>query len=115
VLALWLGEPVEPPVDPNAWREQRDRVLTAAKAGDWFGTISSEPGGGGDLMATRATAEKGSDGAWRLTGDKQMGSGSGVTSFMMTVAVPKGEERRRPISSCSIPANFHGTAHAAPR
>jgi alkylation response protein AidB-like acyl-CoA dehydrogenase len=91
VLALWLEEPVEPPVDPNAWREQRDRVLTAAKAGHWFGTISSEPGGGGDLMATRATAEKGSDGAWRLTGDKQMGSGSGVTSFMMTVAVPKGE------------------------
>ena len=42
-------------------------------------------------MATRATAKKGSDGAWRLTGDKQMGSGSGVTSFMMTVAVPKGE------------------------
>jgi alkylation response protein AidB-like acyl-CoA dehydrogenase len=53
VLALWLEEPVEPPVDPNAWREQRDRVLTAAKAGYWFGTISSEPGGGGDLMATR--------------------------------------------------------------
>jgi len=68
VLALWLEEPVEPPVDPNAWCEQRDRVLTAAKAGHWFGTISSEPGGGGDLMATRATAEKGSDGAWRLTG-----------------------------------------------
>ena len=63
VLALWLEEPVEPPVDPNAWREQRDRVLTAAKAGHWFGTISSEPGGGGDLMATRATAEKGSDAA----------------------------------------------------
>ena len=63
VLALWLEEPVEPPVDPNAWREQRDRVLTAAKAGHWFGTISSKPGGGGDLMATRATAEKGSDAA----------------------------------------------------
>ena len=58
VLALWLEEPVEPPVEPNAWREQRDRVLTAAKAGHWFGTISSEPGGGGDLMATRATAKK---------------------------------------------------------
>src|SRR5690349_6143288 len=91
VLALWLEEPVEPPADPIVWREQQDRVLTAAKAGHWFGTISSEPGGGGDLMATRAVAEKGSDGTWRLTGDKQMGSGSGVTSFMMTVAVPRGE------------------------
>src|SRR6185312_10462522 len=91
VLALWLEEPVEPPVDAIVWREQQDRVLTAAKAGHWFGTISSEPGGGGDLMATRAVAEKGGDGTWRLTGDKQMGSGSGVTSFMMTVAVPRGE------------------------
>ena len=90
VLALWLEEPVEPPVDPNAWREQRDRVLTAAKAGHWFGTISSEPGGGGDLMATRRPLKIK---RWRLSpaGDKQMGSGSGVTSFMMTVAVPKGE------------------------
>jgi alkylation response protein AidB-like acyl-CoA dehydrogenase len=91
VLAVWLEDPLEPPLDPVGWREQQDRVLTAAKAGHWFGTISSEPGAGGDLMATRATAEKASDGGWRLTGDKQMGSGSGVTSFMMTVAVPKGE------------------------
>ena len=28
-----------------------------------------------------------------MTGDKFMGSGSGITSFMMTVAVPEGEER----------------------
>jgi alkylation response protein AidB-like acyl-CoA dehydrogenase len=79
-------------MDPDAWGEQRDRVLSAAKAGHWFGTVSSEPGGGGNLMATRATAALGSEGVWRVTGDKQMGSGSGVTSFMMTVAVPEGEE-----------------------
>lgn len=42
-------------------------------------------------MATRATAKPGGDGVWRLSGDKQMGSGSGVSSFMMTVAVPEGE------------------------
>src|SRR6185295_3195703 len=91
VLALWLEEPVEPPVDPNAWCEQRDRVFSAAKAGHWFGTISSEPGGGGDLMATRATAARDGAGLWRVTGDKHMGSGSGVTSFMITTAVPEGE------------------------
>src|SRR5262245_41266808 len=49
VLALWLEEPVEPPTDPAVWHEQRGRVLAAAKAGHWFGTVSSEPGGGGDL------------------------------------------------------------------
>ena len=66
-------------------------MLSAAK-GHWFGTISSEPGGGGDLMATRATASPDSNGVWRVTGDKQMGSGSGVTSFMITFAVPTGED-----------------------
>jgi len=93
VLAIWLEEPEEPPADPDAWREQRHRVLAAAKAGQWFGTISSEPGGGGDVMATRATAKRGGEaGRWRVTGDKHMGSGSGVTSFMITIAVPDGEE-----------------------
>jgi len=92
VLALWLEDPEEPPVDPNAWREQRHRVLSAAKSGEWFGTVSSEPGGGGDVMATRATAKRDGEGRWRVSGDKHMGSGSGVASFMITIAVPDGEE-----------------------
>ena len=77
---------------PNAWREQRHRVLSAAKAGEWFGTISSEPGTGGDVMATRATAAPDEEGRWRVSGDKHMGSGLGVTSYMITIAVPEGEE-----------------------
>ncbi|HVO13931.1 MAG TPA: acyl-CoA dehydrogenase family protein [Alphaproteobacteria bacterium] len=91
VLSLWLEDPIDPPADPRAWRDQRERVLSAAKAGHWFGTVSSEPGGGGDLLATRATASRDGKGGWRVTGDKHMGSGSGVTSFMITVAVPEGE------------------------
>ena len=31
VLALWLEQPDERPVDADAWREQRDRVLSAAR------------------------------------------------------------------------------------
>ena len=92
VLALWLEQPGDAPVNPAAWREQRDRVLSAAKAGCWFGTVVSELGGGGDLMATRATASSSGDGGWLVTGDKHMGSGSGVTSFMITTAVPEGEK-----------------------
>jgi alkylation response protein AidB-like acyl-CoA dehydrogenase len=92
VLAMWLEEPDEPPADPDAWREQRHSVLSAAKAGEWFGTISSEPGGGGDVLATRATAVRDEEGRWRVRGDKHMGSGSGVTSYMVTIAVPEGEE-----------------------
>ncbi len=93
VLIVWLEKPVDPPSDPDAWRAQREVVLSAAKAGCWFGTIASEPGGGGDLMATRAVATPDGSGVWRLSGDKHMGSGSGMTSYMMTIAVPDGEER----------------------
>jgi alkylation response protein AidB-like acyl-CoA dehydrogenase len=71
--------------------EQRRRVLAAARDGAWFGTVSSEPGSGGDLWATRAIAIRDGDG-WRLTGDKHMGSGSGVLDFMITYAVPEGED-----------------------
>ena len=92
VLIAWSEDPVEPPPDPAAWRAQRERILGHARDGAWVGTIASEPGGGGDLMATRATAVPAEDGLWRMTGDKHMGSGSGVTSFMMTVAVPEGAD-----------------------
>ena len=92
VSAFWHVKPLEPPMDPVAWSQQREHLLTAAKAGHWVGTVSSEPGGRGDLMATRATAARDGDGSWHMTGEKHMGSGSGVTSFMMTVAVPEGEE-----------------------
>ena len=43
-------------------------------------------------MATRATAVRDNDGGWRVTGDKHMGSGSGVMSFMITIALPEGEQ-----------------------
>jgi alkylation response protein AidB-like acyl-CoA dehydrogenase len=92
VSAFWHIKPPEPPMDPVAWSQQRDLLLTAAKGGHWIGTISSEPGGRGDLGATRARAGRNGDGSWHMTGEKHMGSGSGVTSFMMTVAVPEGEE-----------------------
>ena len=75
------------------WKKHRDGVLGMAREGHWFGTIASEPGIGGDLLATKATARLNDDGTWSMSGDKFMGSGSGMTSFMMTVAVPEGEQR----------------------
>ena len=91
VLLLWMVDP--PNGAPKGWKEHRDIVLNDAKSGHWFGTIASEPGIGGDILATRATASLQSDGSWRMSGDKFMGSGSGITSFMMTTARPEGEER----------------------
>lgn len=91
VLLLWLVDADD--AVPRGWAEQRDTVFDDVKSGHWFGTIASEPGIGGDIFATRATASMQPDGCWRMSGDKFMGSGSGVTSFMMTIACPQGEER----------------------
>ena len=91
VLLVWTtGSNGDAPV---GWKKQRDDVLAAARDGHWFGTVASEPGIGGDLLATKATAKSDSDGSWRMSGNKFMGSGSGMTSFMLTVAVPEGEQR----------------------
>jgi alkylation response protein AidB-like acyl-CoA dehydrogenase len=91
VLLMWLTEAND--AVPVGWKKHRDDVLGLAREGHWFGTIASEPGIGGDLLATKATARPGTDGSWRISGDKFMGSGSGMTSFMLTVAVPEGEQR----------------------
>jgi alkylation response protein AidB-like acyl-CoA dehydrogenase len=57
-----------------------------------WGTITSEPGSGGDLLRTKATAKTtGTPGSYLVTGQKQFGSGSGVSSYMITTAVPEGE------------------------
>lgn len=91
ILLLWEAGPDA--AGPDGWKDQRDKVFDDAKAGHWFGTIASEPGIGGDIFATRSTAGLQSDGTWRMSGDKFMGSGSGITSFMMTLACPQGEDR----------------------
>lgn len=95
VIAFWLANP-----DPSqpAWEEQRRAAFESAVAGDQWGTITSEPGSGGDIGRTRAKATPleaapflpGS--SYAVSGDKHFGSGLGVTDRMMTTAVAAGEE-----------------------
>lgn len=92
VLAFWLTTPEVPAPDSDAWREQRARVFDAVERGAWWGTVTSEPGSGGDVRRTKASARRDGDG-WRLTGRKHFGSGTGIASFMVTTALPEGEER----------------------
>jgi alkylation response protein AidB-like acyl-CoA dehydrogenase len=96
VLGFWLARP-----DPQRpqWTEQRTAVFATAAEGAQWGTITSEPGSGGDILRTKAQAvpAEGPDGAvpgvaYRISGDKHFGSGSGVTSFMITTAVADGED-----------------------
>jgi alkylation response protein AidB-like acyl-CoA dehydrogenase len=94
VIAFWLATP--DPSQPD-WEEQRHAVFASAAAGEQWGTITSEPGSGGDIGRTRATASPVDaqsflpGGAYVVTGDKHFGSGFGITDRMMTTAIPEGE------------------------
>ena len=92
VLAVWLTSPEVPPPFQEAWAAQRAEIFQTARDGAWWGTITSEPGSGGDMTKTKATARPaGSDGGYLISGQKQFGSGSGITSYMITTALPEGE------------------------
>ena len=95
VVAFWLASP---DAAQPAWEEQRRAVFASAAGGEQWGTITSEPGSGGDIARTKAVATPTDaepflpGGTYDVTGDKHFGSGSGVTDRMMTTAVPEGEQ-----------------------
>jgi len=91
VPSFWSATQSAPEPFQRAWTEQRRRIFTSVVDGAWWGTVNSEPGSGGDMAQTRAVATRSSS-DYQLTGDKGFASGSGVMEYMMTVAVPEGEE-----------------------
>ena len=91
VLAFWLHGQEAPDAYRANWQAQIDSIHDAVASKQWFGTIASEPGSNGDLMATRASAVVHGD-EWVMSGDKHMGSGAGITSFMLTTARPADED-----------------------
>jgi alkylation response protein AidB-like acyl-CoA dehydrogenase len=92
VLSFWHASPEVPPQHSDGWSQQRAHVSRMAADGCWFGTITSEPGSGGDVGRTATAAAATQDGGWRISGKKHFGSGSGITSFMLTSARPAGEQ-----------------------
>ena len=91
VLSLWNATPTVPPPDDETWRAQSRRLAEEAASGCWFGTITSEPGSGGDIARTAAVARPGPNDRWSISGQKHFGSGSGQTSLMLTTARPEHE------------------------
>jgi alkylation response protein AidB-like acyl-CoA dehydrogenase len=89
VLVFWLAVDRVDDTDA-AWQAQRRFVFETVRAGHWWGTVISEPGSGGDPARTRARARP-EVGGYRISGEKHFGSGSGVTSFMITTALAEGE------------------------
>ena len=90
VISYWLFGPDDP---QPAWQAQRRAVFASAMAGEQWGTITSEPGSGGDIARTKAVAapldgEPFLTGAmYGISGDKHFGSGSGICDRMITTAV----------------------------
>jgi alkylation response protein AidB-like acyl-CoA dehydrogenase len=96
VLAYWLLTPDD---DQATWVAQRRAVFATAVAGHQWGTITSEPGSGGDILRTRTEAIPTSGEhpdlpgrSYSLSGDKHFGSGFGISDFMFTTGVVDGEE-----------------------
>jgi alkylation response protein AidB-like acyl-CoA dehydrogenase len=90
----WLSIPKAPEPYTAAWEKQRQWGFQTAHDGHFWGTIISEPGSGGDNTKSNSTAKPtGSNGQYLLTGQKHFGSGSGMTSYMITHAVATGETK----------------------
>jgi alkylation response protein AidB-like acyl-CoA dehydrogenase len=90
VLSFWLATPQVTAESQANWDAQRAQVSQSASTGEWWGTITSEPGSGGDIFQTKTVARPDASG-YRITGQKHFGSGSGMTSFMITTAIAEGE------------------------
>jgi len=91
VLSFWLCQPEAPEQYRDAWAEQSRFAAQTALDGAVWGTITSEPGSGGDVGKTKTLAQPSSNGTYAISGQKHFGSGSGVTSYMITTARPEDE------------------------
>lgn len=90
ILSYWR-DPAPPTTGQAEWQAQRQAVFGGVIDGAWWGTITSEPGSGGDIGQTRAQAIP-VDGGYLLTGEKHFGSGSGATTHMMTTGLRPGAD-----------------------
>lgn len=87
VLGFWTSVETATHPHQDGWEAQRSEVFKTALDGHFWGTITSEPGSGGDIMATKATASPIGDGnTFGIHGDKHFGSGSQIVSYMVTTA-----------------------------
>ncbi len=92
VLSYWLTAPTQI-TQAKQWLTQCETIVSSVRAGQWWGTITSEPGSGGDITKSKTTAVKAEvETGYCISGKKHFGSGSGVVSYMVTTAVPEDGE-----------------------
>ena len=89
MLSLWLCADKQ----GKEWEKQRAWAFSNATK-DFWGTVSSEPGTGGDLSKTTCVANRSTNNLemdYELFGAKHFGSGFGISKFMVTTAIPNRE------------------------
>lgn len=92
VIAFWTALPTVDSEYQANWERQSAHVFARAVEGAWWGTVTSEPGTGGDIMLSKAVATPaGAPGKYAISGAKHFGSGSGLARCMITTALPQGE------------------------
>lgn len=84
----WLADFHADEADPT-WLRQREEFvgLLASGADAWGGLLSERDG------VIRSSAKQSPDGDWSISGEKSSGSGWDHVAFMLTNAVPEGEDR----------------------
>jgi alkylation response protein AidB-like acyl-CoA dehydrogenase len=93
VVSFWSCYVDVPSDFKSEWERQCEEVFSGVKSGAWWGTITSEPGSGGDIRKSKAKAKKVTDSEhYELFGQKHFGSGCGASDFMITTAVPEDDE-----------------------
>ncbi|MBV1876985.1 MAG: acyl-CoA dehydrogenase family protein [Pseudomonadales bacterium] len=93
VLIFWIAAGKPPQEAAPAWQAQVDWITESVRQGAWWGTVTSEPGSGGDIMQSQSIATPTDKaGHYLLTGEKHFGSGSGMSNYMMTTARAVGEK-----------------------
>jgi len=95
IVALWAASGDVPAEFADAWSAQRSDVFGSVLDGNFWGTLASEPGSGGDVMRTKAIARPvakapGAPTRSTLHGAKHFGSGSEIVTYMITTAKPEG-------------------------
>ncbi len=86
------GPDVAPAAHRNDWASQSEQVAADYRAHELYAACNSEKGAGGSLAATRTTATRGSQGEFRLTGEKILAtSGRFATHFFSTAKVDPSE------------------------
>jgi len=110
--SYWLCNP--DPSQPE-WEAQRQAVFASVASGEQWGTITSEPGSGGDIGRTKAKAKPNDDvpfmvgRSYGVSGHKHFGSGSGIADRMLTTAIPDGEDEPAVFSLDSMDHRWDGS------